>query len=347
MEDNLDHAVSIIIPVYNSEKYISKCLDSILSQTYRNIEIILINDGSTDKSRKIIESYQEKDKRIVVYHQENAGPSESRNQGLTNSKGQYIVFIDSDDTVHENHIQSLVTEMNSTNADIVCCGYFDISHYGTIKHNDFDKKDEINTKSMISKILQGTGGVLWAKIYRRDIIQKFNLRLDNQIYMSEDMVFVLNYILYCKKFSILNEYLYYYNRLNQNSISSNITSEYVGNIINVCRHLEQLLKVAGIEDNLINAEISKRIQTFVVQVIESQYTLNGKQKGNAINNLTTILKHKYIKENLEKCSIHEPLYKPYIYMLRNELLKPTLFYSIVLNRLRDIKRKISRKKVTV
>ena len=112
--------ISIIVPVYNSEKYIDKCLDSILNQTYKDLEIVLVNDGSNDQSLKILEKYALRDTRIKVVNQENKGVAAARNTGLDNATGEYILYVDSDDWIENNMVERMV-EL-SANADIVFCG---------------------------------------------------------------------------------------------------------------------------------------------------------------------------------------------------------------------------------
>ena len=119
----MEDLVSIIIPVYNTEKYLSKCLESVINQTYKNLEIILINDGSTDKSKEICESFAKKDKRIQILNKENSGVSSARNHGMRLAKGQYIAFIDGDDYAEENYIEELLKNLKQTESDCVLCGY--------------------------------------------------------------------------------------------------------------------------------------------------------------------------------------------------------------------------------
>jgi len=120
----MNNLVSIIVPIYQAEKYLHKCLDSIISQTYKNIEIILIVDGATDNSMNICEEYAEKDDRIVLKYQENAGVSITRNNGIDISNGEYIVFIDSDDYVEKNMIEELLTGVVENNCNIAICSLY-------------------------------------------------------------------------------------------------------------------------------------------------------------------------------------------------------------------------------
>lgn len=123
----LKELVSVIIPVYNSEKYIEECLNCVMGQTYGEFEIVVVNDGSTDSSEKIINALKEKDNRIKYVKQENAGAGEARNTGIQNASGKYVIFLDSDDKIKEDYIEKLVNEIVTKQQDIVCSGekYFD------------------------------------------------------------------------------------------------------------------------------------------------------------------------------------------------------------------------------
>ncbi len=135
MEETL---VSVIVPIYNVENYLCKCVDSIIEQTYRNLEIILVDDGSPDNCGEMCEKYKSKDKRIKVIHKENGGLSDARNAGIQEATGDFFVFIDSDDYIHENMIEELLKAVTSTGADIAVCDYKNV-----------EEGDEINTKSKL------------------------------------------------------------------------------------------------------------------------------------------------------------------------------------------------------
>ena len=129
----MNKLVSIIIPVYNVEKYLAECIESVLKQTYQNIEILLIDDGSPDNSGKICDEYEEKDSRVRVIHKENGGVSSARNVGLEQANGEYITFIDSDDFVSESYIEELYIALENGNSDLAFCKY---NHYNGLEFQD-------------------------------------------------------------------------------------------------------------------------------------------------------------------------------------------------------------------
>lgn len=247
--------VSIIIPVYNAEKYLKICIKSVMNQTYSLFECILVNDGSSDNSEAIIKKIIKDDKRFKYVYQENGGPSKARNTGIRVAEGKYTAFIDVDDRIDENYIELLVKEI--INNDVVCCGYIDESSYGLLKHIDFN--NNIEKKLFIKDIINGTGGVLWAKMFRTDIIRHNNLILDEKLYQSEDMIFVLEYVGYVKKWKILKEYIYHYNRLNDNSISKNISDSYLENYERFYKKLYHRLKQLEFENDEIEKIINDKI----------------------------------------------------------------------------------------
>lgn len=138
--------VSVIIPIYNSEKYLEECLDSIINQTYRNLEILLVDDGSTDSSALICDKYAQEDKRITVFHVENGGVGRARNIGLENAKGDYIYFADSDDFFYKEAIESLLSGIEKTGADIAIGDYFLMDHDGTNIKNPHEMERIIGTE---------------------------------------------------------------------------------------------------------------------------------------------------------------------------------------------------------
>ncbi|MEI4828900.1 glycosyltransferase family 2 protein [Bacillus sp. FJAT-53711] len=337
--------VSVIIPVYNCEKYISECLESVLNQTYTNIDIIIVNDGSTDRSEEIVNEYKEKDNRIVYYSQENSGPSEARNKGILNSTGEYLVFVDSDDTINKYYIELLIKQMISTGSDLVCCGYKDISEYGVLNYTDFNFDNNVSVHAFMDMVCSGTGGVLWSKLYKKEIIINNGLRMDKNIFMCEDLIFILQYVSHCTSFSAIKEYLYNYNRLNQSSISSNISINYIQNYIKVFREMENVFNSVYLNEYKKRKIITKEIQDIVVKLVEQQ-SINIKVTGrrNAICNIKKILSIPYVNEHKDAFSSDDYFYKPYIFLIRNNFVRTSIMYGVCLNILRNLKKKLKKRK---
>lgn len=200
--------ISIIIPIYNGEKYLKECIDSVINQKYNNLEIILINDGSTDKTEKICLDYKKNDSRIIYIYQENSGVSAARNKGIEISSGNYIIFLDSDDSLELYAIEKI--NENIENTDLLCFGYrecyVDQKRDIILNENIYDKK-EIEEKILITQTI---GGYLWNKVFDARIIKENNIVFDNNIHFCEDLLFVINYFKYCEKTIYIKEILYNY-----------------------------------------------------------------------------------------------------------------------------------------
>ena len=309
--------VSVIVPAFNCEKFLYKCIESIRNQSYSNIEIIVVNDGSTDNTEKIVLNMIEQENRIIYYKQENSGPSEARNKGISLSKGEYLVFIDSDDTVEPSYIEMLLNEMLISKADLVCCGYKDISDYGIVNYSDFHFNNSATVHSIMEMVCNGTGGVLWSKIFKKEIISKHSLKMDKTIFMSEDLLFVLQYVTHCKSFGSINKYLYNYNRLNQGSISSNISIDYIQNYISVCRFLEKIFLKSNFDTNKAKEIITKRIQDIVIKLVEQQSChIKDIYRKSALTNVNQILSLNYITNYTNDFSTNKWLYKPFVFFVK-------------------------------
>ena len=192
--------VSIIVPIYNTGKYLKRCLDSIINQTYQNLEIILVNDGSTDDSPKIAESYAKKDPRIKLLNQPNSGQSSARNAGIKKATGDYISFIDSDDEINSKFIENLL-QLYSNDASIAVCGHrYNLLKEGTSKNlyqsELKPRRKNESQKAYILKLLTKDGRMYSCnnKLFKASIIKKHTIRFDEKLNFAEDTKFVLDYL---------------------------------------------------------------------------------------------------------------------------------------------------------
>lgn len=210
--------VSIIVPVFNTEKYLTKCLESLIFQTFTDIEIILINDGSTDGSKKICEKFASKDERIILINKENEGVSSARNLGIECSKGQYISFVDSDDYIASDMIEFLVKNIERTNADISTCGHYDcyISN-NSVKKCHFKNSNEsgiLNSRQALQESLIGGKISLlpYDKLYKRELFD--NIRFPVGV-IYEDSAVIPNIMTKISKVCYsFNPKYYYVRRIN-------------------------------------------------------------------------------------------------------------------------------------
>ncbi len=209
-----DFLISIIVPIYNAEKYIEKCINSITNQTYKNLEIILVDDGSTDKSGKICDKLSNKDKRIKVIHQTNSGVSIARNNALKIVTGDYIQFTDADDMMEIDMIEKMVKSAKENNSDIVICEYKNFYE----KTNTFEivklkKYKNYTFKDLISNEKTQYGGFPWNKMIKTKMLKK---HYNETIHYYENLLLFLENSKYIKKYSVVHEPLYIYN-INENS----------------------------------------------------------------------------------------------------------------------------------
>lgn len=206
--------VSIIVPIYNAEKTISRCVDSILNQEFTDFELLLVNDGSKDDSGAICDAYAAKDERVRVIHKENSGVSDTRNLALDLAKGTYLQFLDADDWITPNATRLFVETAEQYNCDMVISDFYRVvgervSHKGAIEENGILTKEGFAAQ-MMENPADFYYGVLWNKLFRRDIVEKYKLRMDSSISWCEDFMFNLEYIRHCEVFYALQVPIYYY-----------------------------------------------------------------------------------------------------------------------------------------
>jgi glycosyltransferase involved in cell wall biosynthesis len=217
--------VSIIVPVYNAELYIPQCIESILAQTYKNIEIILINDGSTDQSKKILESFGANDQRVKVVNKVNAGVSKARNTGIVMAEGEYITFVDADDTLDVNAVTTMIDLMETSNADVVRTNY--VSYRSGIQKKGslpipaklYEGNDILK---IIQKVIMGNiPGYSWLLLIRIDLLRKHEITFDSSLSMMEDTKFYVD-LFGVSRSVFLSDTVTYSYMINTTSASRNI-----------------------------------------------------------------------------------------------------------------------------
>ena len=210
--------ISVIIPNYNNDKFIGDCLDSVLAQTYTDIEIIVVDDGSSDNSVAVIRKYCESNNNIKLICQKNLNAAIARNRGLSEAKGEFVMFLDSDDFLEKNALENLLNSLKSENADLAIGGYKEIDVDGKLLGFTF-LPDEKNVcgKEKIVKELSKLGPIPSNKLYRMDIIRKHDLCWGN-VRIGQDLNFYLKYLSCCKKVALINKNIFLY-RITANSVS--------------------------------------------------------------------------------------------------------------------------------
>lgn len=292
--------ISVIIPVYNVEEYLRECIDSVLSQTYENYEIILVDDGSTDNSGKICDEYAEKNDKITVVHKENSGPSETRNVGLKVSKGEYIYFLDSDDYLDKKAFEKLVSVAKNENADVV---FFDALSFAD-PEGSFDVKQGYLRKH---KYKANTGYKVLTELnknkdfhcsiplifIRRDFLTASGLLINEKIYCSEDMLFTFQLFCVAERVAQCPEVLYY-RRYRKSSI---VTSKKTARHYLSCKAVYEEIKVFSEKTGKLQDATA---QAFVVRCAYNAldtYLRISKEEKKTYKKDYSLLKKTILKDN--------------------------------------------------
>lgn len=309
--------ISVIIPIYNVENYLDKCLESIINQTYKKIEIILVNDGSTDDSLRICEKYSKIDKRITIIDQKNAGVSNARNTGIKKANGDYIIFIDPDDYININMLQILYDNINIVDdIDISICAFEKVYFYEKNNSINIVGKNEKNflDKTTLLKWMTKNEyfqGFVWNKLYKKSIINKHKILFNEDISVCEDFLFNSEYIDKINKGIYTQEKLYYYyqrkdsayngkfnkkwlsvkeayeaivNIYKKNNLYEYVGLKYIGLILN----LDLKEKIIRSGEKIDINQIDEKINNYLMNVCSSNFIrLNEKIK--------IVLKAKFMK----------------------------------------------------
>ena len=287
--------VSIILPVYNAQNHLARCVGSICAQTYRNIEIIILNDGSKDQSLPVCEEFRQKDPRILLVDKANSGVSDTRNLGLKLASGKYVEFVDSDDYLDPDFTERLVAAAEENEADFVIAPYKMVIPAGASKPEQvLDKiQDELGVMSvarppevreygflpagvydkdtfalrLMDKPASYFYSVLWNKLYRRDILTGNDIQFVSEMRWAEDLVFNLRYIQYAERFVAIDKPGYYYVQNPQSICHTQINAAtIVQNKLQVFRYYKALYPRLGIYE-----EVRPQLYKVLVDIAESTY----------------------------------------------------------------------------
>lgn len=237
----MDVKVSAIVPVYNTEKFLEKCIRSIMSQTLKEIEIICINDGSTDNSLEILKKLQKEDNRIIIIDKKNEGVSIARNIGIERARGEFLSFIDSDDWIDKNYYEICYKKLKISESDIIVTDFFSENINGENQKYEKDvfSLEKIEKIRYVEDILLiNVTGALWNKIIRKEIVQRKNIRFEKELKVGEDIYFLIEILKEANSIIKLNKAFLHYIQHNNNTIK-NIKIEY---IINFHKVYSKLIK---------------------------------------------------------------------------------------------------------
>lgn len=204
--------ISIIVPIYNAEQYLHRCVDSILAQSYTDFELLLIDDGSKDDSGAICDAYAAKDSRVCVFHKENGGVSSARNLGLDHAQGEYVTFCDADDYVTTDWLAAY-SKAIAENIDLAIQGYYSVEGENTIEKSLQPNQGtgiEVKRQLITSLFSQEVYYYLWVKLFRMSLIEAHHIRFDEQSILGEDTQFISKYMEYAASFMCVDRVSYYY-----------------------------------------------------------------------------------------------------------------------------------------
>lgn len=248
MNSRINPLVSIIIPAYNVGKYIEECVQSIIKQTYNNIEIIVVDDGSPDETPYIIDRLATIDKRIIPIHKKNAGVSAARNSGIEVSHGEYLVFVDGDDYIASDFVEYMMELVEKTGAEL-CLSLNFYTKFGEfqVKKETIEILDPIKATALLlsPRIIVGSVN----KIYKRSILEKYDLKFQTHLFYGEGLYFYTAFSQLCSKVGIGNRKVYYYRRNNYNSATTKFN---IKSLINGNLSIEEIRKDLRLHDSSID-----------------------------------------------------------------------------------------------
>ncbi len=304
-----DIAVSIIVPIYNEEKYLKKCLDSVVNQTLKNVEIIFVDDGSTDRSSEICKSYAAKDDRIIYFYKENEGLAAARQDGIEIAHGEYVGFVDSDDWLELNMYERMYEVAKQEDADVVMCGiYADEAGINPVylEPGVYDRgriEKEILPRSLAGITEGGSNSVLrwcnWSRIYSMRMIREHNLAFDRRFRRSQDLQLTFEAALVANKYvSICDEYLYH-NRTQNNGLS--LSRGYTKNFWSLYRPLIDRLysDVAAYKKQDLSFNMHLCTFFFAEAVVRNEYWNSTLKKEERIKKLDELVSDDVLRNALK------------------------------------------------
>lgn len=257
--------ISIILPAYNAEKYISKTIESVIKQTFTNWELIIVNDGSSDKTENICKEYAYKDERIKYFWKKNEGVSLARNYAIEKSKGNFIMFIDADDIIEDKMLDIMYKKMIEYNPDVVRCNYY-INNNTLVNENineglyNSKKIQEILIDNILNENMKC---YVWLLLIRRNNVREF----EKDLHIYEDFCFYLNLFLKSSKIYIMKDRLYHYNRENNDSLSKKNVKENIKNMIYAKDYIFNILKKHNLYNEKNIEQFSSRVFTNIINYI--------------------------------------------------------------------------------
>ena len=329
--------VSIILPIYNVEKYLEKCVDSVISQTYQNIEVILVDDGSKDSSGRICDELVENDNRIKVIHKKNGGLASARNAGYEVATGEYLMYIDSDDVIKNDIVEKCVCTMEKEQSDVVIFGYEKTSEDGQVLEtcrwgNKTYSHDEM-VEYLYEAICNMSFGYAWNKLYRKSVLDKSKVLGDAKVIDREDLVYNLELLRFWNRITYINSVGYEYLQRS----SSLLHNSNLARLKGVEYFVKRVEKI-----NIGNAEVERKVFNMMVLHYLSDCIIKNILWN---DELSVKEKKKLMKEILEECPCQRKLYQDkdngkHLQMLYKSMESGKMGYFYWYVRAGDLKRRI-------
>ncbi len=265
-------AVSVIIPVYNTEEtLLRRCIESVLNQEYRDLEVIAVDDGSKNNAGTVLDSYVEKDERMHVIHKPNGGVSAARNTALAQAQGTYVQFMDADDWIPDVSTKELVRAALEYNADLVVGDFYRVVGGNLSRKSSIETSGLMDLKAYAAQMMETPAdyyfGVLWNKLYRRDLIEAYNIRMDESLRWCEDFIFNLEYLLHTERIFPLSVPVYYYVKTEGSLVATSLTlSRTVQMKMNVFKYYNEFYK------NVLNEEQYRKDRLLIAGFLVSAAT---------------------------------------------------------------------------
>lgn len=339
--------VSIIVPIYNVEQYLDRCLDSLVNQTFQDIEIIGVNDGSTDNSFDVLNTYAKKDKRIKVINKINEGLSKSRNRGIEASNGDYIMFVDSDDWIDKNMIYRMYKEANE-DVDLVICTYTRVFENKSIQRiiNDMPKHKVYDKEEFIRKIYRRLVGPIgeelrnpqyldclstaWSKLYKSSLIKENEIKfIDTDIVSTEDTPFNVELFNYVEKCVFINEPLYNYWKGNSSSITTKYRERLDDKCNNLHNYIEDIISKNKRDETFYKALENRRCLSMLGLGLNECSETNKISTRDKISNIKHILENEKMEKSFSQLELkYFPVHWRIFYAL-NKYKLSTLIYLML------------------
>lgn len=252
--------ISLIIPIYNASSYLSSTLEALLSPFSPSIEIILVDDGSTDASPSICDDYAAKDERIKVLHEAHHGVAHSRQVGLEVTRGEYILYVDADDTVEPGMIVDMYQEAVTKKADLVICDYRELTHEGEVYRKQ--EPTALDGVAVLEDILDGKlYGALWNKMMRREWLLQTKAAFPQRLTMREDLIFLSQCLPYASKIAYIPKAYYGYERRNTSALTSHYVNESPAYYIQECLWVDLIL-----QNQFLKEATRQRLEQYLMQL---------------------------------------------------------------------------------